>query len=141
MSYATQSDIESRYPGELAQAGPTVNGVLDEAAVALALLDASNKADGYLRAAPYRFAVPWPDPAPDWLADMVVDIALYEATPTALASQEDFKDRRKRYEDALARLGAIAAGRVNPDTAAPASTVAGVIAVSSTPRLFGRGVL
>lgn len=142
MSYITQADIETRYPGELAQAGPRDGlGNLDAAAIALACAEASAKADGYLRASPAGFTVPLPPPAPVWLIDLVADIALYQATPTAIASQEDFKDRRKRYEDALATLAGIAGGKVLPQ--APTASPAGVAIfyATSRPRLFGRGVL
>lgn len=142
MSYATQLDIESRYPGALKITGPVSAGVLDEAAIALALLDASTLADGYLRSAPYRFTVPWPDPAPEWLVALVVDIGLYRATTTVGASLDVFKDRRQRYEDALALLESIAAGKYNPNPVTTTTgTVAGVVSVSSRERLFGRGCL
>ncbi|MEI2742722.1 MAG: phage protein Gp36 family protein [Candidatus Competibacter sp.] len=142
MAYITQADIEARYPGELAQAGPRdASGNLDPAAIALACAEASARADGYLRVSPAGFTVPLPPPAPDWLADMVVDIALYQATPTAIASQDDFKDRRKRYEDALAALEGIAGGKFLPQ--APPVNPAGVavLYMAYKPRWFGRGVL
>lgn len=142
MAYATQADIEARYPGELAQAGPRdPAGNLDPAAIALACEEASAKADSYLRVSPAGFTVPLAPPAPVWLTDLVVDIALYQATPTAIASQDDFKDRRKRYEDALAALAGIAGGKLLPQT--PPANPAGVLLVYTTgkPRLFGRGVL
>ena len=142
MSYATQADIESRHPGELKQAGPQINGEIDPAAVALACVEASSLIDGYLNASPFALTVPWPGIAPDWLVDIAVDIALYQTTPTAIASQEDFKDRRRRYEDAIALLEAIAAGKFAP----PGVTLSGVpqahhLYMSSKPRLFGRGCL
>ena len=80
MAYATQADIEARYPGELAQAGPRdPAGNLDPAAIALACEEASAKADGYLRVSPAGITVPLAPPAPVWLTDLVVDIALYQA--------------------------------------------------------------
>lgn len=143
MPYATQTDIEARYPGELAQAGPReADGALDAAAIAQILADVSDLADGYLRAAPAGYAVPWPDPVPAWLVEAVVGMALYLATPTAVASQEDFKDRRRRYDDALALLEGIAAGRVLPPPAASAAaSLADGLYIASNPRLFGRGAL
>lgn len=142
MTYATQLDIESRYPGALKQTGPVVSGVIDTAAVALALLDASNTVDGYLRRSPLAFVVPVPAPIPDWLIALVVDIALYRATSTVHASLPVFEDRRKRYLDALKILEAIAAGTYNPDgRALRGATTAIPLSVSSRPRLFGRGAL
>lgn len=50
MTYATLPDIETRYPGELAQAGPKdATGALDEEAVAVALSAADDPIDWALR--------------------------------------------------------------------------------------------
>lgn len=142
MAYALQGDIEARYPGELAQAGPREpDGDLDTAAIALALERASLLADGHLAISPFGYVVPV-DPAPVWLQELVVDLALYLATPTVLAGQADFADRRQRYADALSRLAAIAAGRFLPGTSAEQGTLtAGDALVVAEDRLFGRGVL
>lgn len=139
--YATQADIESRYPGELQQAGPWyTDGVIDTGAVALACQEASGLIDSHLKAAPYGFVVPWPAPTPEWITNLAVDIALYQATPTPMASQDDFKDRRRRYEDALAFLAALAAGKVAPPgtNALPSNYR---MHVMSRPRVFYRGAL
>ena len=143
MTYATQADIESRYPGALKQTGPVSAGVIDAVAVALALFDASNLADGYLRRSPFAFIVPVPDPVPDWLVALVVDIGLYRATSTVHASLPVFEDRRKRYLDALMVLEAIADGTYNPDGRVLRTALTGPIPMSIThrPRLFGRGAL
>lgn len=122
MSYATLDDIEARYPGELAQAGPKTNGALDEDAVERALSAADDPINRTLRT--LRWTVPVAAPAPDWIIALAVDIALYLATPTVLASQEDFKDRRKRYETALATLADLAAGRLLPATTPDESATA-----------------
>lgn len=140
MLYADIDAIETRYPGELAQAGPrTAAGTLDEDAVDLALAWASALADQHLRV--LGWTVPLTaEPFPDWLIDLVVDLALYQATPTALASQDDFADRRARYADALTRLADIAAGRLLPPIPtgiAPTTTVY----AAGNDRLFGRGTL
>ncbi len=137
MPYATLTDIEDRYPGELTQAGPTVDGVLDDAAVEGAVLAASNTVDLTLRA--IGWTVPVAAPVPRWIVDLTVDMALYLATPTAVASQPDFADRRKRYDTAQNTLAAIAAGTLLPSLAG-ATVTAGVF-FSSQPRQFGRGVL
>ncbi len=138
MSYATLPDIEDRYPGELTQAGPTVEGALDDAAVEGALLVASNTVDLTLRA--IGWTVPVVAPVPRWIVDLTVDMALYLATPTALASQTDFADRRKRYDTALSVLDDIASGKRLPPSLAGATVTAGVF-FSSQPRQFGRGAL
>lgn len=137
MAYATLADIEARYPGELAQAGPTVDGALDEVAVDAALAAADETLDMALRA--MGRSVPMTGTIPAWAKTIAVDLALYLATPTALASQDDFKDRRRRYDDALSALGEMVAGKRLPPPSADAATAD--VFVSSRPRLFGRGTL
>lgn len=140
MAYATQADIEARYPGELAQAGPRdAGGNLDEEAVALACAWASATVDRSLR------AIGWSVPLttiPAWVTDLTVDLALYQATPTALASQGDFADRRIRYQAARATLAAIANGDEIPESPAGAdgTGVSTAVYFASTPRVFGRDV-
>ncbi len=138
MTYATLTDIETRYPGELVQAGPKdATGAMDTDAVDVALAAADDRIDSALRA--IGWTVPLAAPAPAWVTRLAVDIALYLATPTVLASQDDFKDRRKRYETALEVLSEIASGKLLP---APLDGGAGSgVFVTSQPRLFGRGVL
>lgn len=143
MAYATQDDIEARYPGELAQAGPRdADGELDTASIALALSWASGTIDRFLRAIGWATPVT-ADPIPDWLRDLAVDLALYQATPTALASQSDFADRRRRFVDAMAQLEAIAKGEIRPPWpgAEPDPDGASPVYATSHPRVFGRGVL
>ncbi len=138
MTYASLANIETRYPGELAQAGPKdATGALDADAVDVALAAADDRIDSALRS--IGWTVPLAVPPPLWIIRLAVDIALYLATPTVLASQDDFKDRRKRYETALDVLSEIASGKLLPASldGGPASGVF----VTSQPRLFGRGVL
>jgi len=138
LTYATLTHIETRYPGELAQAGPKDSaGALDTDAVDVALAAADDRIDRALRT--IGWTVPLPLPAPRWVVDLAVDIALYLATPTVLASQDDFKDRRKRYETALEVLSEIASGKLLP-ASLDGGQSSGVF-VTSQPRLFGRGVL
>lgn len=139
MAYATQADIEARYPGELAQAGPReADGDLDTAAIALACAGASALVDRYLR--PLGWTTPLDPPVPAWVTDLAVDLALYKATPTAVASQDDFADRKARADRAVAQLEAIAGGRLIPtppdDGGAPVEVL-----VTASDRQFGRGVL
>lgn len=133
MSYATLADIESRYPGELTQAGPQTGGALDEEAVERALSAADDPINRTLRT--LQWTVPVAAPVPDWITTLAVDIALYLATPTVLASQEEFKDRRNRYETALAVLADLAAGRLLPATS-PGDSAAASPAVSAPERVF-----
>jgi len=123
----------------LAQAGPKdPTGALDTAAVGIALTAADDPIDRALRT--IGWAVPLAAPAHGWVVDLAVDIALYLATPTVLASQDDFKDRRKRYETALETLMDIAAGRLMPPPLTTGGVGSGMIAGGNA-RLFGRGVL
>ncbi len=138
MTYATLAHIETRYPGELAQAGPKdATGALDAAAVDVALAAADDRIDSALRS--IGWTVPLAVPPPLWIIRLAVDIALYLATPTVLASQDDFKDRRKRYETALEVLSEIASGKLLPPLL-DGGAGSGVF-VTSQSRLFGRGVL
>lgn len=133
MPYATLIDLETRYPGELAQAGPkTPDGLLDEDAVSLALIAADEIMDRTLRV--IGWTVPLTAPVPVWVVALAVDLALYAATPTVLSSQDDFKDRRVRYDAALATLADIAAGRLLP--AMPADRAGSGVAFTAPPRQF-----
>lgn len=139
MSYATLTDLETRYPGWLAMAGPkTAANVLDTVAVGIALTAAADPIDRALRT--IGWAVPLAAPAPGWVIDLAVDIAAYFATSIAAASADVLDDRRKRYEDALKVLADIASGKLIPPPLTTGSTGSGVF-VSSRERLFGRGVL
>lgn len=139
MSYASQTDIDARYPGELDQAGPRdESGELDEAAINMACSYASDVVDRYLR------AIGWTVPLvtyPKWITDITVDLALYQATPTVLASQAEFSDRKRRHELALSYLDDIVKGTVIPPI--PSGTTANVIQIyiSGNERQFGRGAL
>lgn len=141
MTYATQDDIEARYPGELAQAGPRdSDNALDATAIELAMSAADALIDRSLR------AIGWPvpltvDPIPDWIKALAVDLALYLATPTVLASQDDFKDRKARYQATLEVLDAIAAGRVIPARPEGFEAPSTTVYTTSNDRLFGRGTL
>jgi phage gp36-like protein len=144
MTYAAQDDIEARYPGELAQAGPRdADNALDADAIELALAAADATIDRALRA--IGWPMPFPvtvDPIPDWVIALAVDLALYLATPTVLASDAAFKDRLTRYQAALDTLNAIAAGRIIPSRpdGLTEDAVTGVYSTSNE-RLFGRGML
>ena len=137
MPYATQADIDARYPGELAQAGPMRAGTLDTEAIALACVQATATVDRTLR------AIGWTVPlvtVPDWVTDLAVDLALYLATPSVLASAADFTARQARYRAALDTLESIRRGDELPALPADMPTATRVY-VASKPRLFGRGSL
>lgn len=135
MTYATQSDIEARYPGWLALAGPIneTTKALDTVAVGLACAAADEPINQALRT--IGWSVPVTAPLPDWVLHLAVDIAAYFATSTAIASEATLNDRRKRYDDALRVLADIAAGRVYPPP--PVASVTSKVFVTSQLRQFG----
>jgi phage gp36-like protein len=138
--YAAQADIDLRYPGALAQAGPRDDeGELDTDAITAALATASGLIEERLQA---LYPLPWTAPYPAWLVEIAVDIALYRATPAPVLN--DFQDRKARNDAALARLADIAVGRAIP-TSPPSATDPDmgdeggddVFFVSQAPRGFG----
>ena len=142
MTYATQADIEARYPGWLALAGPIneTTKAIDTVAVGLACAAADDPINRALLT--IGWSVPVAAPVPDWLLNLAVDIAAYFATSTAVASTELLDDRRKRYDDALRVLADIAAGRVCPSPpVGSGGAVASGVFVTSQPRQFGGELL
>lgn len=121
MSYATQDDIENRYPGRLAVVAPkTAAGAVDGTAVELALQFADSRIDESLRLADLEYTAPYPP----WIVDDAVDIALYRATDAALLPS--FEDIKTRADAALARLRRIATGDALPPVEPAEPTIAGV---------------
>lgn len=110
MAYATLGDLMARHPDEVVLLGASSStGLLDESRVAAALEDASIEARAILQA---RYS-----PAElqsldvDGLATLklyVMDIALYRV---ALAFSRLTDEIRDRYQAAVKRLEAIAAGK------------------------------
>jgi phage gp36-like protein len=120
MSYASQDDIEERYPGRLAVVAPkTADGDIDTTAVDLALQFADSRIDESLRLADLEYVAPYPL----WIVDDAVDVALYRVTDAALLPS--FEDIKTRADAALARLRRIATGDALPPTAPAESPVAG----------------
>lgn len=117
MTYASQANIETRYPGALDQAGPRdpVTGDLDTDAIAAALNYADNIIDSYLGP---RYGLPLITPAPAWLVDLAVDLALYRVTPAPVL--DDFADRHTRAIAALDYLRDVHDGKLDPPSS-PAS--------------------
>jgi phage gp36-like protein len=140
MPYATLTDLETRYPVELQQAGhKDATGALDTGAVNAALMAADDPINRALHT--LGWVVPIAAPVPNWIVDLAVDIALYLATPTVLAgTQGDFSDRRKRYDTALSTLADMASGNVRPVPLNMGLLGQGMIA-GSLDRQFSRGCL
>lgn len=131
MSYATAADLQNRYGDVLTQIvgeDPTTS-----ATVATALEDAAVELDAFLES---RFTLPLPR-VPALLRNMACDVAIYRLL--SLRPDQEVKDARARYKDALERLQAIRDGRLDlglPQTDIPAGPAP--LLVTSAPRLFSR---
>lgn len=109
MPYTSRALLEDRFGlDELIQrtdkvapyTGSVVDCVLDRA-----IADANAEIDGYVGA---RYALPLPDPVPPVLVPIACDIARYRLFDDSVPEIV-----RQRYEDAIARLKDIAAGRLS----------------------------
>lgn len=133
MTYATQADLETRFKHqELVELTDEANlGVIDAAAVAVALADADAEINGYLAG---RYALPLTQTSPE-LVRLACDIArykLYDARATELV--------KARYDDAIAKLRDVAKGvaSLGIDQASQPVNVTGGASISSGGRDFGR---
>ena len=132
MAYVTQADLETRFGiEELAQLTDRAEGLMPDAAVVeRALADAEAEIDGYLAA---RYQLPLVA-IPAVLIRLAADIARYR-----LYDDRATEAVRKRYEDAVRDLKAVAAGTVVLDAAMALPPAASGIAVkvSAPSRVFG----
>lgn len=121
MTYATRTELEDRYGAEeLTQR----ESMLPSGAVARALADADALINGY---AAGRYVVPL-SPVPDNVPRLAAAIARYYLLDAANTEQS-----RRDFEDAVAWLKDVAAGRVTLTTAAVSATPAtGGAAVTRT---------
>lgn len=117
MTYAVRADLEDRYGADELTQRETM---LPAGAVAQALADADAVIDGYMAG---RYAVPL-SPVPANLPRVACQLARYGLLGNAADDRA-----RKDYEDAIAWLKDVAAGRVILTEA----TVATVTAVSARP--------
>ena len=134
MSYASLPLLQERFGlDELIQrsdkylpyTGAVVTSVIDRA-----VADADAEIDGFVGS---RYTLPLPEPVPPGLVPIACDIARYrlydDAVPVIV---------RQRYEDAIARLRDIAAGRLSLGIdPAPAASSQGSVAVRAPARIFG----
>jgi len=134
MSYASLPLLQERFGlDELIQrsdkylpyTGAVVTSVIDRA-----VADADAEIDGFVGS---RYTLPLPEPVPPVLVPIACDIARYrlydDAVPVIV---------RQRYEDAIARLRDIAAGRLSLGIdPAPAASSQGSVAVRAPARIFG----
>ncbi|MCO5083079.1 MAG: DUF1320 domain-containing protein [Rhizobiaceae bacterium] len=109
-SYATLSDLQSRYPNELTLlAASEATGLRDDVRIGLALADASSEIRAILQArySPADLAA-LDAPSLDLLKIYCMDIALYRISLSFTRSNEAIKER---YDASIKRLEAIAAGK------------------------------
>lgn len=135
--YAAQGDLETRYGSEeLAQltdraAGTTINAGV----VTRAIADAQAEIDSYVGA---RYLVPL-SPVPDVVNRICCDIARYYLHEDRVTEQV-----RKRYEDCVELLRAIATGKAQLSLAgdgSPAPTADAGVVVSTPARVFSADLL
>ncbi len=106
------------------------DGTADDATITAHCSDASSLVDSYLAQAGYATPV---DPAPAVLTLKATDIAIYTLSFDVGGAHTEVK--RKRYEDALAWLSMVAAGKVKlpgGDGGAPEPASSGALASSSS---------
>lgn len=137
MSYATKQNLIDRFgQTELAQLTDRVNGTtIDDTVVNRALEDADAMINGYLQA---RYSLPLSS-VPPMLVTVACNIARYQL----------FEDRvteivRQRYEDAIAWLKDVAAGRVSlglDAAGAETETEGGVVDYKANDRVFDADTL
>jgi phage gp36-like protein len=131
MTYATQADLETRFgTEELAQRTDRINGsVIDASVISRALADAEAEIDGYLAK---RYQLPLAT-VPAVLGRIACDLARYY-----LYDDRVIEVVRKRYEDAVRLLKAMASGEVKLDAAeALEPAVSGIAVTSRSPeRIF-----
>lgn len=145
MTYATRADIETLYGGDelrfaLNLAREAVLAAGDIERVDRALAETSSQIDAYLGV---RYTLPIA-PVPDVLRAFAVDMTVYRL---ALRVGRPRDELRKRYDDAVAYLRAVAKGDANlPGVATGTAGAGGEAAQGSSgdvrftgrPRLFDR---
>lgn len=135
MNYATLADLETLYGSaelvELTDRADPPEGVVDEAVIDEALTTASAEIDGFLRA---RYALPLAgDPSP-LLRTLCADMARFK-----LYKSRATEEVRQRYDDAIARLKDLSAGRMKLDVGGIEQAAApDAIQMTSQERQFSR---
>ncbi len=108
MAYATAQDMIDRFSEQQLKevTDPDVETIRTEA-LDRALEDASDEIDGYLEG---RYRLPLPNP-PRSLRIIACNVAMYRLL--SLRQIDVMEDQRKRYEDAVKFLRAVANGDIN----------------------------
>jgi phage gp36-like protein len=137
MRYATPDDLALRVQqAVLSGLSGSLSDVPDLLRLTVALEDAAAEIDGWLSPV-YRLPLSAPPPV---LTRIACDIALYRLWQTP--REEEIKDMRRRYEDALAWLKEVRSGRITLEAApaAPPAASAQDSAYTVRDRRFGREV-
>lgn len=137
MAYATRDAMAARFgEGELIElTDRDQDGVVDEAALAEALEDASAEIDSYLAG---RYAVPLAQ-APRFLAGLCMDIARYRLCGSGTRSTDEINER---YRNAIRFLEKVASGAVSIGPVAGTGTVPPAdnpVIFNSGDKAFARG--
>lgn len=138
MPYTTPTLLADRFGSdELIQRTdkfPPFTGAIVDVVLDRAIADADAEIDGFVGA---RYALPLPDPVPPVLVPIACDIARYRLYDDAVPDIV-----RQRYEDAIARLKDISAGRLSLGIG-PATVEQAVVSVQvrSPARVFSPDLL
>lgn len=131
--YATAQDIQARLGAD--DYAVLVGDAKGTARIDGAIADACGEIDGHVQK---RYALPLPAPTPTAIKRIAVDIVIYRLSGDSRVTE----DRRKRYEDAVAFLKAIARGDVSLGIAPVAGDKAQTketVVITSSKRRFNRG--
>lgn len=128
--YVSAQDIKARLGAD--DYAVLVGDVKGTARIDGAIADACGEIDGHVQK---RYALPLPAPTPVAIKRIAVDIVIYRLSGDSRVTE----DRRKRYEDAVAFLKAIARGDVSLGVApASKSKAKETVVITSGKRLFKR---
>lgn len=131
--YVTAQDIKTRLGAD--DYAVLVGDAKGTARIDGAIVDACGEIDGHVQK---RYALPLPAPTPTAIKRIAVDIVIYRLSGDSRVTE----DRRKRYEDAVAFLRAIARGDVSLGIAPAGGKKAKekeTVAITSSKRRFNRG--
>lgn len=130
--YVSAQDIKARLGAD--DYAVLVGDAKGTARIDGAIADACGEIDGHVQK---RYALPLPAPTPTAIMRIAVDIVIYRLSGDSRVTE----DRRKRYEDAVSFLKAIARGDVSLGIA-PAMTgkskAKETVAITSSKRRFSR---
>ena len=130
--YVSAQDIEARLGAD--DYAVLVGEAKGTARIDGAIADACGEIDGHVQK---RYALPLPAPTPTAIKRIAGDIVIYRLSGDSRVTE----DRRKRYEDAVAFLKAIARGDVSLGIAPAVSDKAKAketVAITSSKRRFNR---